>query len=319
LSSQSFNLILSTNKDCIAMELATSSRQTINRGLWLIASASILWGTVGVTTQALYGMTNTNPLSVGFLRLALAALPLLLVSWRLLGSRAWRIPLRDLGLMAMIGAMLGIYQACFFAAIQQTGVAIATLVTLCTAPVMVAAISVGLGREQMTSTVGASLALALSGTALLVGFYPGANIPQASLIGVLFALGSGFGYAVLAVIGRQLADRYHPIQVNAVGFSVGAVILLIIALPSGLVLSYPAEGWLLLLYMGLVPSALGYWLFFTGVRTTGATAASIITLLEPLTATILAWALFGEQLAPIGLLGAVLLLSAIGLLTTKRS
>jgi drug/metabolite transporter, DME family len=299
------------------MEMVTTSRQVATRGLWFIALAAILWGTVGVATQAIYGLSETNPLSIGFFRLALAAPPLLFISWRMLGPRAWRIPLRDLALMAIIGAMLGLYQACFFAAIRQTGVAIATLVTLCTAPVMVAAISVGLGRERMTRLVAASLGLALSGTALLVGFYPGAAMPEASLIGVLFALGSGFGYAVLAVVGRQLADRYHPLQVNAIGFSVGALLLFALALPSGLVLRYPAEGWLLLLYLGLVPSALGYWLFFSGVRTTGATAASIITLLEPLTATLLAWGLFGERLQPIGLLGALLLLAAIGLLARR--
>jgi DME family drug/metabolite transporter len=47
---------------------------------------------------------------------------------------------------------------------------------------------------------------------------------------------------------------------------------------------------------------------------TTATVASIITLLEPLTATVLAWLLFDEQLGLLGLLGAALLLGAIWLL-----
>ena len=55
-------------------------------------------------------------------------------------------------------------------------------------------------------------------------------------------------------------------------------------------------------------------LFLRGLRSTSATAASVLTLLEPLTSTVLAWALFGERLGPAGLLGAALLLGAMGLL-----
>ena len=50
------------------------------------------------------------------------------------------------------------------------------------------------------------------------------------------------------------------------------------------------------------------------MRHTTATAASIITLIEPLTATMLARLLLGERLGQWGLLGAALLLGAIGLL-----
>lgn len=72
--------------------------------------------------------------------------------------------------------------------------------------------------------------------------------------------------------------------------------------------------WVLLVYLGLIPTALAYVLFFGGLRYTTATTASIATLLEPLTSTALAWLLFGERLGPLGLLGAVLLLGAIALL-----
>jgi len=84
------------------------------------------------------------------------------------------------------------------------------------------------------------------------------------------------------------------------------------------VVSYPTAGWLLLLHLGLLPTALAYVLFLFAMRHTSATVASIVTLLEPLTSTVLAWALFGEQLGPLGLPGALLLLGAIGLLYRAR-
>jgi DME family drug/metabolite transporter len=59
-----------------------------------------------------------------------------------------------------------------------------------------------------------------------------------------------------------------------------------------------------------------------GMASTTATVASIITLIEPLTATVLAWLLFGERLSVVGLFGAGVLLGAIGLLyqgTTRQA
>lgn len=87
---------------------------------------------------------------------------------------------------------------------------------------------------------------------------------------------------------------------------------------AGLHLSYPPAGWLLLLYLGVVPTALAYALFLLGMRHIAATAASIVTLLEPLVAAGLAWLLLGERLGPLGLLGATLLLGAVALLSTGK-
>lgn len=127
------------------------------------------------------------------------------------------------------------------------------------------------------------------------------------IIGVLLALGAALGYAVTTLCSRTLAGRYHPLQSLTIGFGAGAVVLLPFTLSTGFVVSYPLVCWVLLVYLGLIPTALAYVLFFGGMRHTTATTASIATLLEPLTSTALAWLLFGERLGSLGLLGAVLL------------
>ena len=55
------------------------------------------------------------------------------------------------------------------------------------------------------------------------------------------------------------------------------------------------------------------------MRTTPAPVASVLVLLEPLTATLLAWLLFDERLSAVGIGGAVLLLAAIGLLSQDEN
>lgn len=291
------------------METVAAARAATRRGLLLIALAAVLWGTVGVSTKLLYRMTPTTPLSVGFFRLAFAAPILAVACWSRLGRRSFAVERGGLLMMLLVGAMLACYQVCFFAAVADAGVVIATLVTLCTAPLLVALFSVVLLRERPSRSTLLALTCALAGTALLVlkpdsGSHAGGR-------GVLLALGSATGYAVLALAARALARRYHPLQVTAIGFSAGAILLLPIALASGLTVAYPAAGWLLLLYLGAVPSALGYGIFLAGMRLTPAPVASIVTLLEPLTATILAWTLLGERLGSLGVPGAVLLLGAL--------
>src|SRR6185437_7686034 len=128
--------------------------------LWMIMLAALLWGTVGVTTQAIYHLTATNPLSVGFFRLALAAPVLLLLCGALLGRKALALRPRDLGVMALIGVMLAIYQACYFAAIARVGVTVATLITLCLAPVLVALAGACFTDERLTRPVALALACA---------------------------------------------------------------------------------------------------------------------------------------------------------------
>jgi drug/metabolite transporter, DME family len=296
------------------------ARAESRRGLLLIVLAAVLWGTVGITTKTIYGLSDTNPLSIGFFRLAFSVPALLVACWHALGLRMFRVAPRDLGLMLLMGALMALYQVCYFAAIARVGVAIAVLVTLCTAPVMVALLSALLLRERLTGAVLLALACALAGTAMLVWIGPDTSgARRETLTGVLLALGSAFGYTALTLCSRTLAGRYHPLQPITFGFAAGALLLLPFALATGFVISYPAGGWTLLLYLGLIPTALAYVLFLSGIRLITATVASIVTLIEPLTSTMLAWILFGEQLGPLGAFGAALLLGAIGLLYRGES
>lgn len=299
------------------MTTESSSRQV--RGIGLILLAATLWGTVGIATKTVYQLADTNALSIGFFRLAFALPALFVASWWQLGRGLFAIPRRDLALMAGIGAGMATYQVCYMAAIPLVGVAISVLVTLCTAPVIIALSSALVLRETVSRRVIVAMGCALLGTALLVGINPadGADSGR-TLLGVGLALGSATSYALITLCSRSLTNRYHPLQPITIGFAFGALFLLPFALGAGLTLSFPAFGWGALIYLGLLPTALGYILFISGIRNVSATIASIVTLVEPLVATVLAWWLFGEQLGPLGILGAVLLIGAIVLLMVVR-
>ena len=118
-------------------------------GLLMVMFAAILWGTVGVVVQTIYAESATNPLSIGFFRLAISAPLLFLACVRTLGWQMFQITKRDLALMVLTGVMTAFSQVCYFASINYIGVAAATLITLCTAPIWVALLASLLLQVQL--------------------------------------------------------------------------------------------------------------------------------------------------------------------------
>lgn len=284
-------------------------------GFWLVTIAAMIWGTIGVATRAIYAADVTTTLFINLARMAVAAPILFGVGWHTLGRGMFRVRRRDVPYLLVNGGLLAISQAAYFAAVRESGVTIATLLTCCASPVLVAGISVLLRLEVLTHRILLALICSLIGGVLLVGFQTPEGTDFNLLSGATLSLVSAATYAGVILSGRVLAGRYHPTQVTAFTFAIGSLVLIVLNLVSGIVPVHSAQGWLLILYLGIVPTALAYWLFQKGLRSVSATAASIVTLLEPTVAALLAWAMFGETLASTGLIGAGLLLMSIVLLS----
>lgn len=297
----------------MTLAVTDTRRAAARQGLLLVVLAGMFWGTSGVATKAIYAQVAISPITVAAFRLGLGA-PLLLIAYRLAAGRARvRIDRGDLARMLLAGAALGISQACYFAAVGRLGVAAATLVTICTAPVLVGMFSAALLHERVTRAIAAALVCAVAGTVLLIGGgQGGGQAAGGAPAGTFFALGAAVCFATFMLASRSLANRYHPLLSTAMAVGVGAALLLVIAgLTGALRLDYPTPVWTLFLYLGLAPTALAYALFFHGLKTALASEASIAALAEPLTSTILAMLLYGERLGPLGLLGGLLLISVI--------
>jgi DME family drug/metabolite transporter len=255
-----------------------------------------------------------------FLRLAIATLLFFLAAWMRLGRRLFHVRRRDQAVMMLMGSLMALSQTCYVAAIPSAGVSVSTLIAICAVPVIIAFFSAIIMRERLALLTILALIGAVGGTVLLVAARPHVNEGSVSLPGVFLAFLSACAYAGFILCGRLLTGSYDPLQINFVAFGTGAVLLLVCASSTtGLVLAYPAWGWLLLLYLACVPSALGYALFQMGIRSLSATVASMVTMCEPLTAAVLAWILFREELGPLGLLGAGCLLGAMAVILSAPS
>lgn len=294
-------------------------------GLLLIAVAAASWGTTGATMTLLSRDAAASPLLVGWSRLAIAA-PCLVLAAAAVARRGARHPtrrawpsLRDLPLCAALGLAMAAYQVCYFRAVTLVGVAAAALLAICSAPLLIAVLAAGLLGERLSPLVRLSLGMAVAGTALLVVGPRGLDQVTGHFgLGALLALGAGVSYAVYAVAAKGLLARVTPLAVAAITFALAAVFLAPALLAEEAPARALAAGWPLFLYLGVGPTAVAYALFTAGLTRVPATAAGIVSLLEPLTATTLGLVVFGERLGAVGAAGALLLLLALALLTTAR-
>lgn len=287
-------------------------------GFWLVIAAASIWGTIGIATQAIYNAdSSTSPLFINFARMVIAAPALTFACWRVVGRDMFKLPRRDLLIMLLNGIFMAASQACYFVAIRYTGVTIATLLSVCVSPLLVTGISVLLKLERPSARALIAVACALVGSVLLVGLNTPAGAQDNLLLGAVLSIVAALTYAATIFWGRFLAGSYHPLQVMTFTFGSGALALIPINLLSGAVAIHTGEGWLYALYLGLVPTALAYWMFQKGLRSVTPTTASVSTLLEPTVAALLAWALFGEMLPGTGVIGAGLLILSIFLLSTR--
>ncbi|MGX5181417.1 DMT family transporter [Streptomyces avermitilis] len=298
----------------------------IGRGLLYLTVAGAAWGTAGAAASLVYRAGDMGPVALSFWRCAGGLV--LLLGARLLRSRGRRAALRPLGRcepaepresparkalrIGATGLGLAVFQTAYFAAVEATGLAVATVVTLGAGPVIIALgarLTLGerLGRGGITAVAGA-----LAGLAVLVLGSGGATVRP---WGVLLAVVSAAGYSAITLLTRWWGrDGRADASATTVGaFAVTTLCLLPAALAEGL-LPYTAEPvhvLVLLVYIAAVPTALAYALYFAGAAVVRSATVSVIMLLEPVSAAALAVGLLGERLTAATLVGTLLMLGSV--------
>lgn len=282
------------------------SRWGKDRGIWLILAAAVLWGTTG-TSQALAPAESSPPV-IGALRLVLGGGALAFSAYLRGGLRvhSWP-PLLTLS----AGAFVALYQVTFFWAVLKTGVAVGTIVGIGSAPVFAGVLEYVFRKRLPTRRWYFSTGIAVIGCLLLLLHSGDVRI---DIAGILLALAAGCSYASYALAIKMLLPGRSPEDVTAVIFCLGAVFLS--PLLFGVDLSWLGQinGWLLMLHLGILATALSYWLFASGLKTVAASTAMTLSLAEPLTAAILGIVVVGERLAFVDAIGLLLILSALLLL-----
>jgi DME family drug/metabolite transporter len=230
------------------------------------------------------------------------------------GRRGWASWRRADLATAVPGALaVAAYSALYFPAVQLSGVATATVVSIGAAPLLSGATR-ALAGGRLTRHWLAGTTVAVVGMCLVI--LPSSHDP-ANWLGILLAVLAAAAYTWQAHTIERLAPRHGPIETVAVLFT-GAALLL---LPAGIadvdVVTATPQAIIGLLYLGLVTTALAYGSFAFGVPHVGAPAAVSLSLLEPVAATALA-ALIAQQVPTVvQVAGVATTLAGLGWLSRR--
>ncbi|MFE9122420.1 DMT family transporter [Streptomyces sp. NPDC007172] len=294
---------------------APAAALPVGRGLLYLAFAGVAWGTAGGAAALVFGASDLGPLALSFWRCA-GGLVLLLGAMALRRRPAPRIAEpRARRLLRILGNGVGlmVFQSAYFAAVEATGLAVATVVTLGAGPVLIAlGARLALG-ERIGWAGAAAVSGALAGLAVLWIGNGGGTVRPA---GVLLALVSAAGYAAITLLTRWLGrdgGAGDPSATTAWAFGVAALCLLPLAGSEGLLphTGDPVRVFVLLLYVAAVPTAFAYALYFAGAAVVRAATVSVIMLLEPVSAAVLAVSVLGERITAATAVGTALLLLAV--------
>lgn len=285
-------------------------------GLLQISLAGVLWGTGGLAVQIVRDVLPMSVLVISAWRMGIAALVLVaaVVLTRQYAGVVTLLRTRP-GYAVLVGTATAAYQALYFVSVVNVGVTVATVVSLGLAPVLLTVGEALRDRRVPDRAHLLVLGAALTGLLLVSGTaHAGESGPHPGL-GLLAAVASGTAYALTTAFGRPLAQVTSPLALTTTTTGIGALALLPLAAVSALagspVLTTDPVAAGTLIYLGVMTMALAYGLLYAGLRTTPGSAAVIATLLEPVTAALVAAAVLDERLGGLGIVGTALILLAV--------
>jgi drug/metabolite transporter (DMT)-like permease len=253
-------------------------------------------------------------------RICLAA-ALLLVGTALLRPRALRVRRHDVPALIAYGLVgVAAVQLLSFISVARLPVGVALLLEYLS-PVLVTLWVRFVRRTVPHRAVWLGVALAVTGLVLVARVWDGLSLDT---VGLVAGLGTAGCSAVYFLLGERSVATIDPVGVTTWGLVIGAIAISGPAPPwsmAGLVGvratfgPWQAPLWQLLAVVAVVSTVVAYLAGIASMRHLPSSVVSVLSLIEPLVATTLAWALLHQSLTAIQLVGGAILLT--GALTVQ--
>ena len=279
-------------------------------GLSLVGNA--LAGTAG--TAAVLVPLDATPAVVGFLRLSIGALTLLILS-PLFGGKIRALPRLVLRPGVWVMALSsGTYQALFFAAVQHSGVATAALVTVGCIPVAAGLVGWAALGERPNWVWFVATTIGISGLAVRsMGELSGGDA-----IGIWLALAAGAGIGgYLNAAKVEIRAGGHPLQLPGMAYLLGSLCLLPVIRADLIKVTWITSAIELAVYLGVISMGLANAFQILGLHGIPPGVAATMMLADPVTAAVLGVLVMHEKLTTMGAVGLGLVI--LGLLLQSLS
>ena len=277
------------------------------KGVFAIVIASFLWGTTG--TVASYS-PSIGSLAIGAFSMGAGGLLLVLIARKKL-LVDYKLILKQPKVLFIGAISVAVYPLAFYTSMSLSGVAIGTVVSIASAPFFAVILECLISKKNVSLQWVLSFIIGAVGiTFLILGKEHSTNTVNGTYqqnLGILLGCIAGLAYAIYSWAARCFIEcGVHSQSSMSVLFGCAALLLLPSLWFTGDNLFSNATNILVSLYMAIIPMFLGYLLFSFGLNYVDASKATLITLIEPVIATILAVMFIGESFKIIGWFGVTL-------------
>lgn len=280
-----------------------------------VALAALFWGLSGGIGGILMA-EGWDAFVVSFYRGAIGLVFVLV--WLAVRSRGSGLASRRLWFWSAI-AGLGVAGnfSFYFVSISEGSVAVAAMLMYC-APVFVYLVSFALKLERPTPLKWAAIAVVMLGVVLLTRIY---DIGAGSVtpIGAGAGLLSGLSYAVFIFAFKSAAPHGSPQAILVIAFAALVTILIWVGDTQQTVAVLSTPSWPLFAALGVFGAGLSFILYIVGLNHTAPAVASIVAMVEPVTASLFGFMILGESLVGLQIFGMGLILVTVTVLSISSS
>ena len=311
-----------------------SEKRAVHRrpavGYGLVVAAIVLWSINATVAKIVVDSGGLSALRLSAVRGTGAAV-LLFAGVAIFAPRTLRVTRHELGYLAIFGICgLAFVHLLYFTAITHLDIGIALVIEYL-APVLVALWARFFVHEPVRRRLWYALALALAGLSLVAEIWSGGGALDG--IGVAAALAGAFAYALYILMAEHSVRGGRDVySLLAWGFLFAALFWAVVqpwwGFPEDVMTSnasllgrlndYELPVWLLIAYIVVLGTVVPFIFMITALRHIPATRATVVAMIEPVLAGVVAYAWLGEEISVEQLIGGLLVLAAIVLAQTAR-
>ena len=266
----------------------------------------MIFGTIGIFRKYI-------PLSSGLLAFArglIGGVFLLLFSLAKEKGNGERLDRRNLILLAITGAVIGMNWIFLFESYRYTTVTVATMCYYMQ-PTILILLSPFIFREKLSERKLSCAAAAIAGMALVSGMFEGSGIGSKDIAGIVCGLLAAALYATVVILNKKIsvADAYKRTTVQLLSAAAVLSPYLLLTEDFGAVsLNFKAIA--MVLIVGIFHTGIAYAMYFGSMKTLKAQSIAVMGYIDPVFALLLSAFILHEKLSLPGLLGAALVIGS---------
>lgn len=279
----------------------------MKKAYFFVVLTAFLFGTMEVACKA--AGNQLDPFQLTFLRFAIGGLILLPFAAAELKQNRIKLTAKDILILAGVGALgIPLSMVFFQLGVMNSNAATAS-VLICINPFFTMVFAHFFTEEKLNRNKFIVLAIGLAGLIFMIKPW---NIQEGNtVIGIVYMLLAAVFFGAYTVAGKVSVQKMGIMAQTSISFILGSLILFIIILITGKpVVAGVADSFILVLYVGIFVTGLGYYSYFMAIKNSDAATGSLAFFLKPAIAPVMAVIFLKETILWNTYIGIGLILAA---------